>query len=134
MTVWPSVTSTLATVPDAWKDAVTSRAAATEPVAVIVLLTVPCCTVEVSWVEPEADEAVGGLMTKYAPTIAATTMTPREELMMTRLLSCIGEKVASQAMKVVRMNCKWCIYALGRLRGFSGSIGISHRNLQAQHD
>jgi hypothetical protein len=57
VTVAPSEVVTVAIVPGTAKDAVTSLTGAIEPLAVMVLLTAPCFTVDVSWVaagEPAA--------------------------------------------------------------------------------
>ena len=77
-------------VPDTAKDAAISLAAAVDPLAVMVLLTVPCCTVVVSWVAELAVDAVGGLMTKYTPTIAAIATSPKEPFRIVRLLNCMS--------------------------------------------
>ena len=50
MTVWPRETFTDAITPETAKELVCSVTGAVDPVAVMVLLTTPCCTVEVSWV------------------------------------------------------------------------------------
>lgn len=78
-TVWPTATDTLAIVPETGNAAVASLTGAIDPLAVTVLLTTPLCTVPVSWVPLTAD-AGGGLMTKYAPTTAATTTTANDVL------------------------------------------------------
>ena len=58
VTVWPTATSTVAIVPVTAKLALTSRTGEIDPLALTVWLTVPCCTVEVSWV-PVSEPAAG---------------------------------------------------------------------------
>ena len=59
VTVWPIPTFTVAIVPETAKLAVTSLRGLTDPLAVIVLETVPVCTVLVNWVPVLAVEAGG---------------------------------------------------------------------------
>jgi hypothetical protein len=77
VTVEPSATFTVAMVPETANDALTSRAAAMDPLAVMVLLTAPCCTVPVSCVASTLLAALTGLMTKKAPVPAARITTAR---------------------------------------------------------
>jgi hypothetical protein len=59
VTVWPSPTLTVAIVPETAKEGETSLTGAIDPLAVMVVLTVPCCTVEVSWVAVLAEDLMG---------------------------------------------------------------------------
>jgi hypothetical protein len=63
VTVCPNETSTLAMVPETAKLASTVDAAATAPLAVMVLDTTPFCTVVVSWLADD-EVAAGGKTTK----------------------------------------------------------------------
>jgi len=63
-TVAPSEVLTVAIVPDTANDATTSLAAAIEPLAVILLVTAPCFTVEVTRVAAAAVVAENGFATR----------------------------------------------------------------------
>jgi hypothetical protein len=82
VTVAPRATPTVAIVPEVANEAFTSWRGEIEPVAVIELLTVPCCTVPVSWVVAATVFAEKGL--KMSSTLApAMTMTAANAVLMT---------------------------------------------------
>ena len=85
---------TVAMVPATANDTANSFTGATDPLAVIVLLTTPCCTVVVSFIAALPDAARGSIR-KRAAMIAATMTTANETLITTGLRMVMTKNCAS---------------------------------------